>query len=63
MSQGSQTNKSNLQFALWAIIALEILSPIPAVLSLGAIYVLLFRPPWFPRLVETLYTDPPGRTR
>jgi hypothetical protein len=42
---------------LWAVlvIALEIVSPVPALLSLGAIYVLLFRPPWFRNLVLELY--------
>lgn len=40
---------------LWAIIILEIVSPVPAVLSLGAIYVLLFKPPWFMTMVKELY--------
>jgi hypothetical protein len=40
---------------LWAVVLLEIVSPIPAVLSLGAVHVLLMRPVWFPRLVRELY--------
>ena len=40
---------------LWAIVVLEILSPLPMLLSLGAAYVLLFRPPWFRKLVLDLY--------
>ena len=41
---------------LWLAVLLEIVSPIPAVLSIGAIWVLLFRPPWLPRLVDRLYS-------
>ena len=41
--------------ALWAIVLLEIVSPYPAFLSLGAVWVLLVRPPWLPRLVNELY--------
>lgn len=40
---------------LWAIVALELFSPIPAFLTLGTIWVLLFRPPWFRELVDRLY--------
>ena len=40
---------------LWAIVVLEIVSPVPAFLSLGAVYVLLVRPPWLPRIVRELY--------
>ena len=63
MTQASPPKKSTLLIALWAVILLEIVSPIPAVLSLGAIYVVLVRPAWFPALVDTLYVDPPGRKR
>ena len=42
---------------LWAVVLIEILSPIPAFLSLGVAYVLLARPPWLPRLVRELYPD------
>ena len=41
---------------LWAIVALEILSPVPTLLSLGTAYVLLVRPPWFRQLVLDLYS-------
>jgi len=40
---------------LWAIVVLEIVSPVPAFLSLAAVYVLLVRPPWLPRIVRELY--------
>ena len=40
---------------LWLVVLIEIVSPIPALLSVGAVWVLLFRPPWLPRLVERLY--------
>jgi hypothetical protein len=40
---------------LWAIVLLEIVSPLPAFLSLGAVYVLLVRPPWLPHIVRELY--------
>jgi len=46
---------------LWLIVLLEVLSPVPAVLTLGAIYVLLFRPPQFLTLVHRLYgLEPPA---
>ena len=45
---------------LWAVVFVEIVSPIPAFLSLGAVYVLLVRPPWLPGLVRELYRDRGG---
>jgi len=42
---------------LWAVVVLEIVSPIPAFLSLGTVYVLLARPAWLPRLVSELYQE------
>jgi hypothetical protein len=45
---------------LWLIVLLEILSPVPAFLTLGAAYVLLFRPPRFLDLVLRLYGVPGG---
>ncbi len=42
---------------LWALVLLELLSPIPAVLTFGAIYVLAARPPAFLDLVRRLYGD------
>ena len=44
-------------WSMWPVIVLEIISPVPAVLSLGAIYVLLARPPWFLAMVRTLYAE------
>jgi hypothetical protein len=40
---------------LWAVVVVEMLSPLPAFLSLGTVYVLLFRPPWLPAIVDELY--------
>jgi hypothetical protein len=47
--------RSNTVVLLWLAVVIEVLSPIPAFLSIGAIFVLLFRPPWFHRLVQELY--------
>jgi len=41
--------------ALWAVVLLELLLPVPGVLTLGAIYVLLRRPRWFLLLVLRRY--------
>ena len=40
---------------IWAIVVVELLSPIPAALTIGAIYVLLARPRWFLEIVGELY--------
>jgi hypothetical protein len=40
---------------LWLVVIVELLAPVPAILSLGAIYVLLTRPRWFLDLVLGLY--------
>ena len=42
---------------LWGAVLLEIVSPIPALLTIGAIWVLVARPPWFLQMVQTLYRD------
>jgi hypothetical protein len=42
---------------MWPVVLLEIVSPVPALLSLGAIYVLLVRPPWFLAMVRSLYAE------
>ena len=47
----------SLSLKLWSIIALELISPIPAFLTIGAIVVLLTRPPWFRELVDDLYRE------
>ena len=47
---------------LWAVVLFEIVSPVPAFLSLGAVWVLLARPAWLPRLVGELYEENGGRT-
>jgi hypothetical protein len=51
------SNRSKVVVLLWLAVAVEILSPIPAFLSVGTIYVLLFRPPSFYRLVQGLYRE------
>jgi hypothetical protein len=40
---------------LWLMILIEAVSPVPALLTRGAAWVLLFRPAWFLRLVKRLY--------
>jgi len=40
---------------LWLVVLIEFLSPVPAFLTFGAAWVLLFRPPWFLELVRALY--------
>ena len=42
---------------LWAVVVMEVLAPVPALLSLGAIYVLVARPRWFLILVLGLYQE------
>ena len=46
---------ANLWLIAWAIVVIEIVSPVPLALSLGAIYVLLVRPAWFADFVDRLY--------
>lgn len=43
---------------LWIVVVIELLSPVPALLTLGAIWVLVARPAWLPRLVDELYAEP-----
>jgi hypothetical protein len=50
-----ESSVSKTVMLLWAIVLVEIVSPLPAFLSLGAAWVLLTRPPWLPRLVRELY--------
>ena len=45
---------------LWVVVLVEIVAPIPGLLSLGAVYVLLVRPGWFPAIVRELYGDREG---
>lgn len=46
---------------LWAVVFVELISPIPAFLTFGAAWVLLARPPSFLALVRELYGLPPER--
>ena len=43
--------------ALWVVVVLELVLPVPGLLTLGALYVLAARPGWFLSLVESLYAD------
>ncbi|NIM01636.1 MAG: hypothetical protein GTN89_12575 [Acidobacteria bacterium] len=45
-----------LTLKLWLIVLLELISPIPVFLTIGAIVVLLTRPPWFRQMVDELYS-------
>ncbi len=54
------SDRTQLLLVLWAVVLLELVSPIPAFLTLGALWVLLARPPWLPRLVARLYDAPAG---
>jgi len=42
---------------LWGVVLLEIVSPIPMALTVGAVWVLIARPPWFLQMVQSLYRD------
>jgi hypothetical protein len=59
MSQPNALNSGELVL-LWAIVLLELFSPVPAALTFGAIYVLAVRPPAFLDLIRRLYA-PNGR--
>ncbi len=48
---------ANLTLVLWVIVLLEFVLPVPAMLTFGAIFVLLFKPPWFPKMVRQLYDE------
>jgi len=47
--------RPTLVLLLWVVVLLELVSPVPAVLTLGTVYVLVARPAWFPALVRRLY--------
>jgi hypothetical protein len=48
---------------IWLVIAVELVSPIPLLLTLGAVWVMLVRPPAFLDLVLRLYgQEPRGET-
>ena len=52
--------RAALLMTLWAVVLLELVLPVPGLLTLGALYVLAARPPWFPELVSRLYDDRDG---
>ncbi len=47
----------HLTLKLWLIVLLELISPIPAFLTIGAIVVLLTKPPWFREMIDDLYAQ------
>lgn len=49
--------RDRLLTILWAVVLLEMLSPIPTLLTIGSAWVLLSRPPWFLQMVQTLYRE------
>ncbi|MEM6926056.1 MAG: hypothetical protein AAF602_03940 [Myxococcota bacterium] len=42
---------------LWVAVVIEVVSPVPGLLTLGAVWVLLARPDWLPKLVDQLYAE------
>ncbi len=52
----SHPKASSLLPWLWVVVILELVSPVPAILTFGAIYVLVARPEGFRRMVEALYS-------
>jgi hypothetical protein len=60
MTKNAAGTGSGTLLLLWSVVLLEIASPVPLFLSLGAVYVLLVRPPWFYRLVRDLYSRGDG---
>ena len=57
MNEPSGGGSSSTTFILWMVVILELISPLPALLTFGAVYVLLFKPPWFRTVVRQLYSD------
>lgn len=52
------TRRQRVLALLWALIVLEILSPIPLALTLGSAWVLATRPGWFLEIVRNVYDAP-----
>ena len=50
-----RSDPSALEWKLWLVVLVELICPVPAVLTIGAIVVLATKPPWFRRLVDDLY--------
>lgn len=58
---GAPTSQRSAPLALlWLLVLIEFLSPVPAFLTFGAVWVLLARPPWFLELVRALYANVGG---
>jgi len=47
----------SLVVGLWIVVLIELVSPLPAVLTFGSAYVLAVRPRWFLRMIQELYGD------
>ena len=60
MPAAAPTRASRTLLLLWLIVVLEIVSPLPLALSIGAVWVLAARPPWFYDLVCELYGRSPA---
>ena len=48
-------SSDHLALKLWLIVLLEAVIPIPTFLTIGAVIVLLTKPPWFRQMVDDLY--------
>lgn len=55
MTQRAGERRFRILVVLWLIVVLELISPVPLVLTFGAAYVLVVRPRWFHDLVRELY--------
>ena len=54
-SNNPRSPRSNLLLTLWLVVALEVVLPIPGILTISTAWVLLTRPPWFADIVRDLY--------
>ncbi len=49
--------RTGLLVILWLVVVLEMVLPVPGILTLGALWVLVARPAWFAEIVRELYAD------
>ena len=54
-SAPARRTRTELLVTLWLVVALEIVLPVPGILTLGAVWVLARRPAWFAEIVRELY--------
>jgi len=52
---GRRRSRTELLVTLWLIVALEVVLPVPGILTICAAWVLLMRPRWFAEMVRELY--------